>query len=125
VSLEALITRRRVAMNSILITIKELLGSMAEYEAFDHELIAYINSVFLVLKQLGVGPSEGFAITGDAETWTEFIPDNKLIRESVKAYVSNKAKLQFDPPTSSALLEALKRNVDEFEWRLNVEAEST
>lgn len=112
-------------MDSILTTTKTLSGVMEEYENFDTDLIMYINSVFLVLKQLGVGPAEGFVIEDDSATWTEFIPDNKILRESVKAYMGNKVRLQFDPPTSSALLEALTRNVNEFEWRLNAEAETT
>lgn len=113
-------------MDVIITTTKELSGVMAEYDNFDKDLVMYINSVFLVLKQLGVGPKEGFVITLDGkETWNDFLPDNRILRESVKAYMGNKVRLQFDPPTSSALLEALTRNVNEFEWRLNAEAETT
>lgn len=112
-------------MDSILTTTKELSGVMAEYETFNTDLIAYINSVFLVLKQLGVGPKDGFVITGDTETWNDFIPDKILIREAVKGYMSNKVRLQFDPPTSSVLLDALTRNIAEFEWRFNFEVETT
>lgn len=111
-------------MESILTTTKELSGVMAIYDNFDKDLVMYINSVFLVLKQLGVGPKEGFVITGPEETWSEFLPDNKIIRESVKTYISNKVRMQFDPPTNSALLDALNRNINEFEWRLNAEAET-
>lgn len=112
-------------MDSILTTIKGLLTGLADSDDFNLDLIAYINSVFLVLKQIGVGPTEGFVITGNTETWTDFIPDDVVLRESVKAYVSNKTRLQFDPPTSSVLLDALRRNIDEFEWRLNAEVETT
>ena len=113
-------------MDVILTTTKELSGVMAEYENFDKDLVMYINSVFLVLKQIGVGPSEGFVITLKGnETWEDFLPDNKFLRETVKAYMGNKVRLKFDPPTSSALLEALTRDVAESEWRLNAEAETT
>ena len=113
-------------MDVIVTTTKELSGVMAEYDNFDKDFVMYINSVFLVLKQLGVGPAEGFVVTlNGKETWEDFIPDNRILRESVKAYMGNKVRLQFDPPTSSALLEALTRNVNEFEWRLNAEAETT
>lgn len=111
-------------MESILTTTKTLAGLGEEYDAFDPHIIMYINSVFLVLKQLGVGPSEGFIISDEYASWEDFIPDNIILRESVKAYMGNKVKLQFDPPTSSALLEALNRAVNEAEWRLNHEAES-
>lgn len=113
-------------MDVIITTTKELSGVMAEYDSFNKDLVMYINSVFLVLKQLGVGPKEGFAITIDGnETWEQFLPDNKVLREAVKAYMGNKVRLKFDPPTSSALLEALNRDVAESEWRLNAEAETT
>lgn len=112
-------------MDSILITTKELSGVTATYDCFDKDLVMYINAIFLVLKQIGVGPAEGFVITGDTETWDEFLPDNKVLRESVKSYMGDKVRLRFDPPTSSALLEALKNNIAEFEWRLNIEGEST
>lgn len=111
-------------MDSILTSTKKLSGVTEEYTHFDDHLIAYINSVFLVLKQLGVGPKEGFVITGEDETWDEFIPDNKILRESVKTYVKAKVQLQFDPPISSAAMDALNRTISEFEWRLNVEVET-
>lgn len=111
-------------MESILTSTKKLSGITEGYEHFDDHLIAYINSVFLVLKQLGVGPKEGFVITGDYETWSDFIPEDKILRESVKAYVKAKVQLQFDPPISSAAMDALNRIISEFEWRLNVEAET-
>lgn len=112
-------------MNGILKTTKELSGVTATYDCFDKDLIMYINSTFLVLKQLGVGPTEGFVITGDGETWEDFLPDDKVLREATKSYMGDKVRLRFDPPTSSALLEALKSNIAEFEWRLNIEGEST
>lgn len=112
-------------MDSILTSAKRLCGGITEeYTHFDDELVMYINSVLLVFKQIGVGPKEGFVITGANETWDEFIPDNKILRESAKAYLGAKVKLQFDPPISGSALDALNRTVSEFEWRLNVEAET-
>ena len=112
-------------MESILTSTKKLSGVMKGYEYFDDEIIMYINSVFLILKQLGVGPSEGFVITGESETWKDFLPNDKdrVLRESVKSYMGAKVCLQFDPPTNSTLLEAKQRIVDEIEWRLNIEAD--
>lgn len=113
-------------MDSILASTKRLALLGESYDAFDPNIIMYINSVFLVLKQLGVGPEEGFVITAaDEATWNAFIPDNDIMREAVKAYMGNKVRLQFDPPQSAALLEALKEAVKEFEWRLCDEAETT
>lgn len=111
-------------MDSILTSTKKLAGLAEEYDHFDPDIIMYINFVFLTLKQIGVGPSEGFVITDEAATWDSFIPDNEILRESIKAYMGAKVRIQFDPPTSSSHLDALKRQIDEYEWRLNLEAES-
>lgn len=109
-------------MDSILTSIKKLLGITEEYTHFDTDLIIHINSVFATLTQLGVGPSEGFVIVDKNDNWEQFTDDNILI-ESVKSYVYLKVKLLFDPPTSSAVIESYKQMINEFEWRLNVAAE--
>lgn len=109
-------------MDSILTSIKKLLGITEEYEHFDQDLIMHINSVFMILNQLGVGPAEGFSIAGKTETWDEFT-GNDLSVESVKTYMHLKVKLLFDPPTSSAVLDSMNRMISELEWRLNVAAD--
>ena len=111
-------------MESILTSIKKLLGITEEYTHFDEDLIMHINSVFMVLTQLGVGPSEGFVIEDDSAYWTDFIEDPSKL-QAVKSYVYLKVKLLFDPPLSSAVIESTNRMISEYEWRLNVEAEST
>ena len=111
-------------MDSILTSIKKLLGITAEYKQFDPDLIIHINSVFLILKQLGIGPEQGFSISGEYETWKQFLPEGSENFEAVKSYMHIKVKLLFDPPTSSAVMEAVNRMASEYEWRLNVEAES-
>lgn len=112
-------------MESILTSTKKLAGVMKDYEHFDDDFIMYINSVFMGLKQLGVGPSGGFVVTDESDTWHDFIPDDKdkVLRESVKSYVGAKVRLQFDPPSNSSHLEALRQTIDEFEWRSFIEAD--
>lgn len=110
-------------MDSILISVKKMLGIAAEYTHFDADIIIHINSVFMILNQLGVGPKEGFSISSDVETWDEFTNDNLTI-ESVKSYMYLKVGLLFDPPTSSNVLEARNRLVSELEWRLNAVADT-
>ena len=111
-------------MESILTSIKKLLGIAEEYDHFDSDLILHINSVFCTLTQLGVGPSEGFLISDKYDIWSDFIPeDNKKI-EAVKSYMYLKVKMLFDPPLSSALIESTNRMINELEWRLNVAAEN-
>ena len=108
---------------SILTSIKKLLGIPEDYEHFDQDIIIHINSVFMILNQLGVGPTEEFTITDKTAVWSDFISDNKKI-ESVKTYVYMKVRLLFDPPLSSAVMECMNRMISELEWRLNSEAES-
>ena len=111
-------------MDSILTSIKKLLGIAEDYEHFDQDLIIHINSVLSVLTQLGVGPSEGFSIDDENATWNDFIPEDKRL-SSIRSYVYMKVKLLFDPPLSSSVMESMNRMISEFEWRLNVAAEPT
>lgn len=111
-------------MESILTSIKKLLGITEDYTHFDNDIIMHINSVFMVLTQLGVGPSEGFIIEDDKMYWEDFIEDPMTL-QAVKSYMYLKVKLLFDPPTSSAVMESTNRMISEYEWRLNVAAEST
>ena len=108
---------------SILTSIKKLLGVPEDYEHFDQDIIMHINSVFMILNQLGVGPTEGFTITDKTAVWSDFISDNKKF-ESVKTYMYMKVRLLFDPPLSSAVMECINKVISEMEWRLNVAAES-
>lgn len=112
-------------MESILTSIKKLLGITEEYDHFDPDIIMHINSVFMILTQLGVGPSTGFRIEDESTTWAEFIDSDSLDYESVKSYMHLKVKLLFDPPLSSTVIESMNRMISEFEWRLNVAAEQT
>ena len=109
-------------MESILTSIKLLLGIKEEYEYFDDQIIMHINSVFFILTQLGVGPSEGFSIEDKFATWNEFLPDEQNL-EAVKSYVHLKVKLLFDPPMSTAVTESINRLISELEFRLNAAAE--
>lgn len=110
-------------MDSILTSIKKLLGITKEYQHFDDDLIMHINSVFLVLTQLGVGPSEGFLIEDASAEWSDFLEDPTKL-QLVKSYIFLKVKLLFDPPLSSAVIEANNRMISEFEWRLTVAADT-
>lgn len=107
---------------SILTSIKKLLGIAEEYEHFDQDIIMHINSVFMILSQLGVGPSEGFAISDKSSKWSDLIGDNKNL-EAVKSYVYLKVKLLFDPPLNSQVMESTNHLISELEWRLNTMVE--
>jgi hypothetical protein len=105
--------------NSILKSTKKILGIDAEYTAFDLDILTHINSAFSVLNQLGIGPVEGFMIEDDIITWDAFFgPDPRL--NLIKTYVYLKVRMLFDPPTTSYLIDAQNKQIQEYEWRLNV-----
>ena len=108
--------------DSILLTIKKLLGIDKNYNVFDSDIIIHINSVFMILYQLGVGPDKPFSIEGESETWSQFSSDVSLY-QLVKSYIYLKVRLIFDPPSAGVLHQAVERQISEFEWRLNVQSE--
>lgn len=109
--------------DSILTSIKKLLGIEKEYTQFDIDLIVYINSVFMVLNQLGIGPTLGYSIKDSNNLWTEFLEEGDLLN-SAKSYIYLKVKLLFDPPISSASMDSTNKLINEFEWRMNVKTET-
>lgn len=112
-------------MDSILTSVKKLLGIAEECTDFDADIIMYINMALFALVQMGVGPAAGYTISGKENEWTEFIADPVKV-EAVKAYVAVKVRLLgFDPPQSSTTMEALKNTASEMEWRLNVEHDNS
>lgn len=107
---------------SILTSIKKLLGVEEEYIHFDQDITIHINSVFMKLNDLGVGPVEGFSIQDKTKTWADYLGTNNKM-EDVKTYMYLKVKLIFDPPTSSFMVDAMKAQIAEYEWNLNLRAE--
>lgn len=112
-----------MAMESILTSIKKMLGIAEDYTHFDTDLIIHINSVFAILAQLGVGPSKGFSIEDEVPEWNDFLTEGMNL-ELVKSFVYLKVRLLFDPPASSSVIESTNRLLSELEWRINLEAES-
>ena len=106
----------------ILSTIKKMLGVESDVTVFDTDIIMHINSVFMILNQLGVGPAECFSITGATEEWDDFLGSNVSL-ELVKSYIYLKVKILFDPATNSTIQEATNRQIAEFEWRLLAQVE--
>lgn len=107
--------------DSILTSVKKLLGIAEEYEHFDPDLIMHINTVLMGLTQIGLGPANGFVIYDKSATWSDLIPKSDAIRvEAVKTYVYLKVKMVFDPPLSSSVAEAINNNIREQEWRISL-----
>lgn len=107
---------------SILNDVKKVLGLDKDYQAFDQDIILFINSTMGILRQVGFGPKDGFRITGSEETWTDYYGD--IVKyEFVKDYIYCKVRVQFDPPQNSFGLDALNKQIDELLWRINFEFE--
>jgi hypothetical protein len=104
---------------SILLSIKKILGLDPDYTVFDMDLITHINSVFATLNELGIGPDEGFEIVDETTVWNDYLEGDKRF-SSVKTYMYLRVRLLFDPPTMSYLITALKEQIEELEWRINV-----
>lgn len=109
-------------MDSILTHIKKLVGVEEEYTQFDVDIITGINTAFMTLNQIGIGPEEGFSIQDATETWNDFIGDRKNL-EAVKTFVHKTVQLAFDPPQNSFLVDAINKQLAELVWRLSVQAE--
>lgn len=109
---------------SILTSVKKGCGGIIESDhSFDPELIVYINTVLSQLTQIGVGPKAGFQISDETTTWEQFVGDDPRLN-MVQSYVILSVRLLFDPRTVGAVMEAIKSQIAEFQWRLNVQAES-
>lgn len=111
-------------MESILTSIKKLLGITEEYTHFDADIVMHINTVLMDLTNLGVGPSKGFIIEDGSSYWTDFVSDPKAL-QAIKSYMHLRVKLLFDPPAASYLIESMQRQIEKFEWLINVAAENS
>jgi len=109
--------------DSILDTIKKMLGITSEDTSFDTDIIVFINAAFMTLKQLGVGPTEGFSITDLNSIWSDFT-DNEAMLGTIQNYIYMKVRIVFDSSSlSSSVLSAMQQSIREFEWRMNVEVD--
>lgn len=107
-------------MESILITIKKMLGIAEEYTHFDIDITIHINTALMTLCQLGVGPKQPVSINSANDTWQRLFGDISDI-ESIKTYIYLKTRVIFDPPTSSFVIDAMNRQIEELEWRLRMQ----
>lgn len=111
-------------MDSILNTVKKMLGLQPDYDAFDVDVLVNINAAFMSLMQIGVGPEEGFVVTGPDETWNDFLEVSQLTElGALQNYVYLKVRTLFDPPTNSSVLESMNKLILEYEWRMNIQVD--
>lgn len=111
-----------MVMESILDSIKKMLGLNQDYYPFDEMIIVDINMVLNALTQMGVGPVEGYSIKDSSNTWDEFLGDDKNL-EMVKSYIYLKVKQIFDNSGSSSLNNAIDAQIKELEWRISIQVD--
>ena len=103
--------------DSVLSSTKQILGISPEDTSFDVNVIMSINTALTILMDLGLTEVEDQIVTSDKMTWDELLGGRTDI-EYVKTYVYQKVKMIFDPPTSTAAIDAMQRSISELEWRI-------
>ena len=111
------------ADDSILLTIRKMLGGSVDYAVFDVDLCTFINSSIMKLYQMGIGEI-GFSVDGEEQTWRDYLGDDLEKFRSVVDFIYTEVRMKFDPPSNSFVMNAMKDNLKELEWRLIVQVES-
>lgn len=111
-------------MDSILDTTKKLLGIDETDTSFDVDIMIGINSAIFGLSQMGIGPNNTFMVTSSIQTWSDYLGSSVVNLEGIKSYLYLKTKMIFDPPTSSTVIEAFNKSLQELEWRMMMAVET-
>lgn len=110
--------------DSILNSVKKLCGIDPSIDAFDTDILINVNAAIGTLTQLGVGPKGGFVVEDANANYSDFLGDKKTQINMVKQYLYFKVRLAFDTSTmSGGMLNEMRKQMEELEWRLNVQAE--
>lgn len=106
---------------SILDTAKKMLGIPSTDTSFDADIISNINSAFMTLNQLGIGPETPYLIKSNEEVWGDFMSHDLEMFGGLEMYMYLKTKLGFDPPTTSFTIDAIKQQIEELEQRFSMQ----
>jgi hypothetical protein len=109
---------------SILDSVKKVVGFEPDYTAFDLDLVMHINMAFGILKQAGVGSDTGFMITDNTTLWAQYLSDLTLLG-MVKSYITMAVRQAFDPPSTSFGQDALQQLITQLIWRINIASEES
>lgn len=109
--------------DSILNSVKKSLGIEPDYTDFDPDILMHINAAIMTLRQIGIGPVNGYTVTSSEQTFDDYLGEGSTETSMVRAYLFYKTKLGFDPPASTAVMEAIKEMIRETEWRLNIQVD--
>lgn len=108
-------------MDSILNSVKAYLGIQEDDTAFDSDILMAINAVMFALNQLGVGPSSVFVVEDSSQTWDDFLGNDSI--GGVREYLNMRVRMLFDPSSNNQVMDALKEQIAEFEWRIVAEVD--
>ena len=111
--------------SSILLSIKKSIGAAPDYTPFDTDITMHINSYLATLYQLGLNAAKNVVVTGPDQQWSELFSSNDVRLHFVKTYIYAKVRMVFDPPTSTAQMQALKDAASEAEFRISVAADKS
>lgn len=106
--------------NSILNDIKKLLGIAPDYTQFDADLIMHINTAIAILRQLGIGPVDGYSIMSASDTWSSLLTEQPALLHEVKTWMGLKVRLIFDPPLNATVINSMEKQINELEWRISI-----
>lgn len=101
--------------DSILLSVKKMLGITGDYNYFDNDIIMHINTVISILKQMGL--KTDLVVANEKQTWRKLYGDDDIYG-FIKTFVYLRVKLLFDPPASSSVSDAINRQIQELEWRI-------
>ncbi len=103
-------------MDSILDSVKSYLGIMSDDKSFDADILMSINAVMFALNQLGAGPSEPVVVEDATQEWIDYFEESAI--GIVRQYVNMRVKMLFDPSSNNQIMDALKEQIAEAEWRI-------
>lgn len=109
---------------SILDSVKKVLGFDPSYTVFDTDVLMHINTVFSDLNDLGIGPTDGYSITDSTSQWSAFLGSDATLNR-VKTYMFLRVRMIFDPPISGFAIDAMNKQIEQLEWRISVKREAT
>lgn len=105
--------------DSILDSVKKMCNVAEDDPSFNQDLILYINSALMTIMQEWHGMDHAFRVVDGSETWDDLLDDDTDF-EGVKELVGLKVRMVFDPPSNSSVMQALKDEIQNLEWRLYI-----
>lgn len=105
--------------DSILKSVKRILGLAADDASFDLDILTYIGDALATLDQVGIDPIE---VKDDTAKWDDMDLTPTVLGKA-RAFVILQVQLLWDPPTLSFLIELKERQLAEKLTRVRIAKE--